>query len=207
MQTSDEENTGSGQPGAASAGIAKKMYYSISEVCAMTGVGQHILRYWEKEFALLRPKKNSGGKRAYRDKDIEIIVKIKRMLEEDKYTLQGVKEKLSGNRRAAGGGVKNKKTGGGVGDGNAPDSASIHKDAAAKPAKRKPAPKSNGVRGADKGKVNNDSVDGGADKGEVNNNRGGGGNDYDGGGDKRGDGGAFISSIRDGLLEVLKLLE
>jgi DNA-binding transcriptional MerR regulator len=98
MQVSNQESTGNGHPGAA-AGIGKKMYYSISEVCAMTGIGQHILRYWEKEFSLLRPKKNSGGKRAYKEKDIEDIVKIKRMLGEEKYTLQGAKDKLSEERR------------------------------------------------------------------------------------------------------------
>jgi len=91
MQVSDEENTAVVR--------GKKMYYSISEVCAMTGIGQHVLRYWEKEFALLHPKKNSGGKRAYKEKDIEAIVKIKRMLEDEKYTLQGAKEKLLDERR------------------------------------------------------------------------------------------------------------
>jgi DNA-binding transcriptional MerR regulator len=99
MRVSDEEYTEGGQPGSAAAGRGKKMYYSISEVCAMTGIEPHILRYWEKEFSLLRPKKNSGGKRAYKEKDIEAIVKIKRMLEEDKYTLQGAKNKLLDERR------------------------------------------------------------------------------------------------------------
>jgi DNA-binding transcriptional MerR regulator len=99
MQVSDEEYTENGQSGAAAAGIGRKMYYSISEVCAMTGLEPHILRYWEKEFSLLRPKKNSGGKRAYKEKDIEAIVKIKRMLEEKKCTLHGAKDKLSDERR------------------------------------------------------------------------------------------------------------
>jgi len=114
MQESNDENAESGQADAA-AGIGKKMYYSISEVCAMTGVEPHVLRYWEKEFSLLHPKKNSGGKRAYKDKDIEAIVKIKRMLEEEKYTLQGAKNKLLGERRErrAGGnatGMRRRKT-------------------------------------------------------------------------------------------------
>jgi DNA-binding transcriptional MerR regulator len=100
MQAFDDENAESGRQGvAAGVGFGKKMYYSISEACAMTGVEPHALRYWEKEFSLLRPKKNSGGRRAYTEKDIEAILRIKRMLEEEKYTLQGAKDKLSDERR------------------------------------------------------------------------------------------------------------
>jgi DNA-binding transcriptional MerR regulator len=80
--------------------MGRKVYYSITDVCAMTGIKPHILRYWEKEFSLLHPKKNSGGKRVYKEKDIEAIGRIKRMLEEEKYTLQGAKEKLFEERRA-----------------------------------------------------------------------------------------------------------
>jgi DNA-binding transcriptional MerR regulator len=99
MQVSDEEIADGGQTGSEAAGRGTKMYYSISEACAMTGLEPHILRYWEKEFSLLRPKKNSGGKRAYKEKDIEVIVKIKHMLEDEKYTLQGAKSKLLDERR------------------------------------------------------------------------------------------------------------
>ena len=99
MQVSDEENADGGQTGSETTGRGKKMYYSISEACAMTGIEPHILRYWEKEFSLLRPKKNSGGKRAYKEKDIEAIVRIKHMLEDEKYTLQGAKSKLLDERR------------------------------------------------------------------------------------------------------------
>ncbi len=104
MRISKDENAMSDQHGAVGVGLAKKMYYSISEVCAATGIEPHVLRYWEKEFSLLRPKKNSGGKRAYKEKDIETIIKIKRMLEEDKYTLQGAKSKLTDERRELRGG-------------------------------------------------------------------------------------------------------
>ena len=78
----------------------KKMYYSISEVCAMTGLEPHILRYWEAEFSKLRPKKNSAGKRAYRDKDIELIGQIKRLLHDEKYTLDGAKKKIADERKS-----------------------------------------------------------------------------------------------------------
>ena len=71
----------------------KKIYYSIGEVCAMTGLESHVLRYWETEFSLLRPKKNRAGNRAYRDKDIEIIRIIKHLLYEEQYTILGAKKK------------------------------------------------------------------------------------------------------------------
>jgi len=73
----------------------KKTYYSISEVCSKTSLEPHVLRYWESEFAQLRPKKNRAGNRAYRDKDIEIIRYIKYLLYEEQYTIPGAKKKLS----------------------------------------------------------------------------------------------------------------
>jgi DNA-binding transcriptional MerR regulator len=73
----------------------KKTYYSISEVCGKTGLEPHVLRYWENEFAQLRPKKNRAGNRAYRDKDIEIIGYIKYLLYEEQYTIPGAKKKLA----------------------------------------------------------------------------------------------------------------
>jgi DNA-binding transcriptional MerR regulator len=73
----------------------KKTYYSISEVCAMTELEPHVLRYWETEFPHLRPKKNSAGNRAYREKDISVIKFIKRLLYEEQYTIPGAKKKLT----------------------------------------------------------------------------------------------------------------
>jgi DNA-binding transcriptional MerR regulator len=72
----------------------KKTYYSISEVCAKTGLEPHVLRYWETEFSQLRPKKNSAGNRAYRDKDIDIVRLIKYLLYDEQYTIPGAKKKL-----------------------------------------------------------------------------------------------------------------
>ncbi|MBN1576853.1 MAG: MerR family transcriptional regulator [Chitinispirillaceae bacterium] len=72
-----------------------KVYYSISEVCGMTGLEPHVLRYWESEFPQLRPKKNRAGNRAYRDKDIKIIDYIKYLLYEEKFTIPGAKKKLA----------------------------------------------------------------------------------------------------------------
>jgi DNA-binding transcriptional MerR regulator len=76
----------------------KKIYYSISEVCQITTLEPHVLRYWESEFTQLHPKKNRAGNRAYRDKDIEIIKYIKHLLYEEKFTIPGAKKKLSGSK-------------------------------------------------------------------------------------------------------------
>jgi DNA-binding transcriptional MerR regulator len=72
-----------------------KLYYSISEVCRMTGLEAHVLRYWETEFAQMRPRKNRAGNRAYRPREIQYIQYIRHLLHEEKYTLQGAKKKLS----------------------------------------------------------------------------------------------------------------
>lgn len=72
----------------------KKMYYSISEVCRFTGLEPHVLRYWENEFPQLRPKKNRAGNRAYREKDIDLVCSIKRLLYDEKFTIPGAKKKL-----------------------------------------------------------------------------------------------------------------
>ncbi|NLD98410.1 MAG: MerR family transcriptional regulator [Fibrobacter sp.] len=72
-----------------------KTYYSISEVCQLTALEPHVLRYWESEFSQLRPKKNRAGNRAYREKDIELISYIKHLLYEEKFTIPGAKKKLS----------------------------------------------------------------------------------------------------------------
>ena len=71
-----------------------KLYYTISEVCRMTGLEPHVLRYWETEFAQMRPRKNRAGNRAYRPREIQYIHYIRHLLHEEKYTLQGAKKKL-----------------------------------------------------------------------------------------------------------------
>lgn len=72
----------------------KKLYYSISEVSKLTGVEQYILRYWETEFGQLRPSKNRAGNRIYTNKDINLILQIKKLLREEKYTIEGAKKIL-----------------------------------------------------------------------------------------------------------------
>jgi DNA-binding transcriptional MerR regulator len=71
-----------------------RLYYSISEVSKIVDEEQHILRYWEKEFDQLTPRKRTGGNRAYSDKDIAIIKIIKKLLREEMLSLKGAREKL-----------------------------------------------------------------------------------------------------------------
>lgn len=72
----------------------QKLYYSISEVCSIVDEEQHILRYWEKEFEGLRPKKNRGGNRIYSEKDLKIVKVIKILIREEMLSLKGAKEQL-----------------------------------------------------------------------------------------------------------------
>ena len=72
----------------------KKLYYSISEVSKITNIEQYVLRYWETEFEQLKPQKNRAGNRIYTNKDIQLILHIKNLLRERKYTIEGAKKIL-----------------------------------------------------------------------------------------------------------------
>ena len=78
-----------------------KLYYSIGEVRAITDLEPYVLRYWETEFPSLKPKKNSGGQRAYQRKDIELILRIKELLYEQGYTIKGARAALRRERQGA----------------------------------------------------------------------------------------------------------
>ena len=73
----------------------KKLYYSISEVCKLTGLKSYVLRYWETEFRELNPPKNRAGNRTYRKKDIDTINKIKELLYDKKFTIEGARNQLA----------------------------------------------------------------------------------------------------------------
>ena len=73
----------------------KKLYYSIGEVSQITELKQYVLRYWETEFKQLSPVKNKAGNRTYRQKDIDIILKIKDLLYNQKFTIDGARHVLS----------------------------------------------------------------------------------------------------------------
>ena len=72
----------------------KKLYYSISEVSDITGLKQYVLRYWETEFSQLKPNKNQAGNRIYRSHDIDVILDIKSLLYDRKFTIKGAKQHL-----------------------------------------------------------------------------------------------------------------
>ena len=72
----------------------KKLYYSISEVSEITELKAYVLRYWDTEFSQLNPPKNRAGNRTYRQKDIEVILKIKDLLYQKKYTIDGARNFL-----------------------------------------------------------------------------------------------------------------
>jgi DNA-binding transcriptional MerR regulator len=72
----------------------KKLYYSISEVSKITDLEQYVLRYWESEFEQLKPQKNRAGNRVYTNKEIKLILHIKKLLREERYTIEGAKQVL-----------------------------------------------------------------------------------------------------------------
>jgi DNA-binding transcriptional MerR regulator len=76
-----------------------KMFYQIREVAEAEGIKPHVLRYWETEFPQLRPEKGSTGQRIYREKDLLLIRRIKKLLYQEKYTIAGAKKRLSGDAR------------------------------------------------------------------------------------------------------------
>ena len=76
----------------------RKLYYSIGEVSKMVGLKSYVLRYWETEFKQLSPPKNRAGNRTYRQKDIDLILKIKDLLHGKKFTIEGAKSVISNKK-------------------------------------------------------------------------------------------------------------
>jgi len=76
-------------------GIPDKRYFKIGEVCAITGVKQHVLRYWESEFRILHPQRAQSKQRLYRRADVETVLAIKRLLKDEGFTISGAKKALA----------------------------------------------------------------------------------------------------------------
>jgi DNA-binding transcriptional MerR regulator len=74
--------------------IPNKFFFRIGEVSKLTSVEPHVLRYWETEFKALRPKKNKAGQRVYKKKDVLLILKIKQLLYDQKYTIAGAQKRI-----------------------------------------------------------------------------------------------------------------
>ena len=74
--------------------LDEKRYFRIGEVSRIIGVEPYVLRYWESEFPQIRPKRADSNQRTYEKKDLEIILEIKRLLYEEKLTIEGARQKL-----------------------------------------------------------------------------------------------------------------
>lgn len=79
---------------------AERRYYSIADVAMETELKPYVLRFWEKEFPALRPKKNRAGNRTYQRKDIELIMRIKHLLYNEGFTIKGARDRLKGEPSA-----------------------------------------------------------------------------------------------------------
>jgi DNA-binding transcriptional MerR regulator len=75
-------------------------FFSIGDVCALTELKPHVLRYWESQFKFLSPAKNRSGNRVYQRREIEMIQLVKHLLYTEKYTIDGARHKLDEFRRS-----------------------------------------------------------------------------------------------------------
>jgi DNA-binding transcriptional MerR regulator len=74
--------------------IPNKRFFKIGEVSRIVGVPTHVLRYWEREFSLVRPRRAPSKQRIYKRKDVEMLLHIKKLLHQEKYTIAGARKKL-----------------------------------------------------------------------------------------------------------------
>jgi DNA-binding transcriptional MerR regulator len=84
----------------AAAGEPIQEFFSIGDVCALTDLKPHVLRYWESQFRVLNPAKNRSGNRVYQRREIELIMLVKHLLYTEKYTIEGARQKLDEHRKA-----------------------------------------------------------------------------------------------------------
>ena len=77
--------------------IPDKLYFKIGEVSAIAGLPTYVLRFWETQFAKIKPKRTSSGQRLYRKNDVEVILRIKSLLHEKKFTIKGAVQHLKAN--------------------------------------------------------------------------------------------------------------
>jgi DNA-binding transcriptional MerR regulator len=82
--------------------ILPKAYYSIGEVCDLTGLKPHVLRYWETQFTALSPTKNRAGNRVYRPREVELVLLVKNLLYEEKFTIEGARKRIREMRKGGG---------------------------------------------------------------------------------------------------------
>jgi DNA-binding transcriptional MerR regulator len=75
--------------------VPDRLYFRIGEVSEITGVPPYVLRYWESEFPALQPRKSGGGQRLYRKRDVAMILEIKKLLYQERYTVAGARRRLT----------------------------------------------------------------------------------------------------------------
>jgi DNA-binding transcriptional MerR regulator len=74
-------------------------FYSIGEVCGLTDLKPHVLRYWESQFRFLNPAKNRSGNRVYKGREVELIMLVKHLLYTEKFTIDGARQRIDHYRR------------------------------------------------------------------------------------------------------------
>ena len=74
-------------------------FYSIGEVCNLTELKPHVLRYWESQFRFLNPAKNRSGNRVYKGREVELIMLVKHLLYTEKFTIDGARQRIDQYRR------------------------------------------------------------------------------------------------------------
>jgi DNA-binding transcriptional MerR regulator len=75
-------------------------YFSIGEVCDLTGLRPHVLRYWESQFRFLSPTKNRSGNRVYQRREVDLIMLVKHLLYTEKYTIEGARQKVDEHKKS-----------------------------------------------------------------------------------------------------------
>ena len=79
--------------------IPDKLYFKIGEVSKISGLPSHVLRFWESEFKKIKPRRTDSGQRSYTPKDVAMILEIKHLLQEKKFTIEGARKYLSSRIR------------------------------------------------------------------------------------------------------------
>ena len=74
-------------------------FFSIGDVCTLTDLKPHVLRYWESQFKFLHPAKNRSGNRVYQRREIELIMLVRQLLYTEKYTIEGARQKVDDHRK------------------------------------------------------------------------------------------------------------
>jgi DNA-binding transcriptional MerR regulator len=86
--------------------IPDKLYFRIGEVAQLAGVEPYVLRFWETEFPQLAPKKSGSGHRLYRRKEVEMVLEVKRLLYDKRFTIEGARRYFEQNKKKGGAGAK-----------------------------------------------------------------------------------------------------